>query len=144
DFGSEVYYGSTVVISDLTVYEGNTYTGYSYTGQEFVKQETFSPISITTGAEHMELTLYFTGKTYNITYDVADGTNGASNPTSYTAGINVQPPSLTDPTREGYIFSHWTVSWADDTYSSTLPTVSGASLSIPAHTHGNIKLTAVW
>ena len=82
----------------------------------------------------------------SITYNLNNGSYGSSHPDEYTPSTSAQTLTISNPSRSGYTFSGWTVSWTDSTHSGTLPTISGTSttLNIPASTSGNITLTANW
>ncbi len=81
-----------------------------------------------------------------ITYDLNGGSAGSTQPAEYTPSTSAQTLTISNPSRNGYTFTGWTVSWTDSEYSGTLPTISGTSttLNIPASTSGNITLTANW
>ena len=70
---------------------------------------------------------------YNITYDLAEGTVSVSNPTSYT--YETATITLNNPTRFGYYFDGWTGS-----NGSTPQT----TVTIAQHSHGNKSYTANW
>lgn len=70
--------------------------------------------------------------TYNITYNLNNGTNASGNPSSYTYGTAV---TLADPTRTGYTFGGWFEN-ADFT--------GKAVTEIPADATGNKTFYAKW
>ncbi len=80
----------------------------------------------TTG--NKKLTANWTPIDYTITYNLNGGT--ASNPTSYN--VETATFALTNPTKEGYIFTGWSGSG------------SGTSVSIPKGSTGNRTYTANW
>lgn len=81
---------------------------------------------------------------FSINYNLNGGELNSTQLTEYIAGSNSQTLTVSTPTRTGYNFNGWTVSWTDSDYSGTLPSVSGTTLTIPANTSGNITLTANW
>jgi len=147
DIYIDVYYGSTIVITNLDLHSAYKYTGYAVTDAEFVSAEAFSDITFVVSAKNVLARLYFESKAaFEINYDVADGTNQTSNPTSYKASPNEQTIVLADPTRAGYEFVSWdeAITWLGDDHGDVLPTVEGTALTIPANAYGSIKLKAVW
>ena len=82
--------------------------------------------------------------TSTIFYNLNSGTAGSTQPTEYGISSSSQTLTVSNPSRIGYNFNGWTVSWTDSDYSGTLPSVSGTTLTIPANTYGNITLTANW
>lgn len=90
---------------------------------------------VTTKSENM---------TFNINYNLAGGTAGSTRPTTYTYSTSQQTKTLSSPTRSGFTFNGWTASWVDSYAGSTLPSVSGTTLTIRASTYGAFKLTAKW
>ncbi|MBR2891582.1 MAG: InlB B-repeat-containing protein [Bacilli bacterium] len=82
-------------------------------------------------AQNLEITcLYakFTGKVYNVTYDLAGGENSSSNPVKYTYNEAVV---LDAPVREHYEFVEWQLNGV-------------AVKEIAAGTSGDVTLVAVW
>ena len=71
---------------------------------------------------------------YNITYEVGEGTNDPDNPKTYT--IEDTPLTLKNPTRPGYTFGGWTVTYGG------IELINGNT--IPAGTIGDLTLTAKW
>jgi uncharacterized repeat protein (TIGR02543 family) len=78
----------------------------------------------------------FTPISYTITYDPDGGVNAPSNPTRYD--VTTGQITLAPPTRTGYTFKHWLV-----TYAGAAQEILVGS-TIPAGTIGNIALVAVW
>lgn len=70
--------------------------------------------------------------TYNITYNLNNGTNAPGNPSRYTYGTAV---TLADPTRTGYTFGGW---FTDSDFSGTAVT------EIPADATGDKTFYAMW
>ncbi len=79
--------------------------------------------------------------TSSISYNLDGGTAGSSAPTSYDSADSLQNITIPEPTKTGYNFTGWTVSWNG---SGNTPTISNGTLSIPANTTGDITLTAGW
>ena len=84
-----------------------------------------------------DVTLYAQWKinTYTINYVLDGGTNGAANPTEYTAASATI--TINDPTKDGYKFLGWT----STELGLSSPT---KSVSFPGSTAANVTLTAVW
>lgn len=80
---------------------------------------------------------------WTITFNTNGGSSVSS--TTYTKSSSSQTQSLSTPTKSGYTFSGWTVSWTDTLgHGTTLPTISGTTLTIPTNCFGNITLKASW
>ena len=126
--------GSTVISSDNfdVTYASNTNVGtatVTITGKNNLKD------SVT-----RSFTINAVG--YTISYDYASGTAPATgNPTTYDVSATAQTLTLNEPTRKGYTFAGWTVT---NTASTSKATVSGNTVTIPANSYGNFKLTAKW
>jgi uncharacterized repeat protein (TIGR02543 family) len=87
---------------------------------------------------NIQLTAYWRSDfVYNIFYELEGGVNAVENPVSYV--VADLPVSIIDPSRAGYAFAGWTVTYADNTKVS-----SQFSYSIPLGTVGDVLLTAVW
>ena|GEM_PF-3469260 len=120
--------------------EGYTFTGWtvSHGGEQTNVAPSYSIPAGTTG--NIELKALWTEnsqpETYTITYDLEGGTNASGNPASYQK--KDVPIEIGNPTREGYIFTGWTVSHGGE------QTDVAPSYSIPAGTTGNIGLKALW
>ena len=144
-------------------YQGSLSSNSTYTPEENCvayilfyngATDTQKECSITSNSSVTSLPAYFMGnillianwtaRQYNITLIQNSGTGGSINTATYNTPTSKQTRTLTNPTRAGYTFGGWTVSWTDSTHSSTLPTVSGTTLTIPANCYGNITLTAKW
>ena len=75
---------------------------------------------------------------YDITYILNNGINAPGNPISYTVA-GIFPINLNNPTRTGYDFTGWTVTYSNNTMISLAP-----SYSIPVGSYGNVTLFANW
>ena len=83
-----------------------------------------------------------TVSSYSISYNLNGGSNyGLSHPSSYNTSTSSQTLTVSYPSRGGYNFSYWSLSWSG---SGTRPSISGTRLTIPANTTGNITLSANW
>ena len=129
----------TVTRTAYSLKKGSNNTGW-YTAAS-AGTELASPFTPTA-----DQTIYaqWTATPYTIKINNNGGSNGSVNNASYTIGTSAQTRTLTNPTRAGYNFASWKVSWTDSTHSATLPTVSGTTLTIPANCYGNVTLTANW
>lgn len=88
---------------------------------------------ITNISQNITVTAIYGPDSYPITYVLNGGTNAPGNPDSYAENDAI---ILTDPTREGYIFTGWT--YQDQT-------VPQKNLTIPAGTvTGALEFTAHW
>ena len=81
------------------VRDGYDFDGW-YLGDSKVEGSTYTPVSDVT------LIAHWTPIEYDISYDVANGSNAASNPATYT--IEDDDIVLADPSRNGYTFLGWT------------------------------------
>ena len=70
--------------------------------------------------------------TYNINYELADGLNHLSNPSSYT--IETNTIILSAPTKEGYTFEGW---YSDSNFTNYVSEITIGSI-------GNLTLYAKW
>ncbi len=118
--------------SDKNYYNQKTYAG-PYT-------------QISTNQNNLKCTLVL-GE--NLTFDVSTSIDGTTAEVgTYYLNNSVQSLTIQNPTKTGYTFAGWTVSWTDDVHAdnSLLPTISGTSttLFIPANCYGNVTLTAKW
>ncbi len=114
----------------------NTIGGTKYTSETVYKV-----------ADNTTLYARWNALSYTITIEPNGGNIGAYDNT-YTVGSE-QSKTIPNPTRNGYTFVGWTVSWTDSSnhaIDSLKPTISGTStsLSIPTDCYGNITLTANW
>lgn len=136
----------TIETADFTL-NNPTKAGYKFlgwTGTELSSAST--TVTISKGSTgNRTYTANWQANSYNITINSVNGTGGSVSPTTYSTSTAAQTATLTNPTKTGYTFNGWTVSWTDSsTHSGTLPTVSGTTLTIPANCYGNITLTAKW
>ena len=142
-----VDYGAEITINNMTLYAGYTYAGYSIEGESTLAESgetTFAEITFEMYSEDVVVTLNFAGKEYEIVYELSEGQNGASNPLSYETSINEKALTIAGPTKEGYEFTGWSLSWTDTEHSTTLPTMSTGVMTVPVDTYGSITLTAQW
>jgi uncharacterized repeat protein (TIGR02543 family) len=122
-----------------------TKSGYTFLGWIVVYSNgTFVPLvrsySIPAGsAGDVTLTAFWLPvpqQTYNIKYVLDGGSFSSTAPSSYTASD--LPLSIPNPSRAGFVFSHWIIKYADGS-ESILP--GGV---IPVGTTGDVTLIAVW
>lgn len=99
-------------------YDNATFTGTKVTG------------IATTESGNKTLYAKFSGKTYDITYELNGGSNAAENPATYTCGTGVA--TLGDASKAGYTFDGW---YKDADFSTPVT-------SIPASEYGALKLYA--
>ena len=121
------YKSGTVIELETPVKEGYTFTGWTVLGTGTV----ISGTNLTIGISDITLLANWEANTYTISYELNGGTNGNYAPTSGKYGSTV---IVSNPTRENYTFTGWTVS-------GTGASMSGTNLTIGL---GNIKLTASW
>jgi uncharacterized repeat protein (TIGR02543 family) len=116
-------------------------TGYSFggwntqangAGTPYGDEANVANLSSIDGAE-VNLYAKWTLNSYNITYNLNNGTNGATNPASYT--VESLPITLADATRSGYTFGGW--------YENSAFTGSAVT-SIPTGSTEDITLYAKW
>ena len=82
--------------------------------------------------DHIQVRVYYSMTTYDITYNLDGGTNNISNPATYnqaTPTIN-----LADPTKAGYTFDGW---YSDAGFTTEVT-------SIPMGSTGDVELYAKW
>ena len=87
-------------------------------------------------------TLYahWTGIQYTLTFDQNGGSGGALSAANYNTSPSAQTVTVTEPTRNGWTRTGWSITG----YTGTAPSISGTTLTIPANTYGNITVTPVW
>ncbi|MCL1978373.1 MAG: InlB B-repeat-containing protein [Candidatus Bathyarchaeota archaeon] len=105
-------------------------------GAPYVPGDTF-----TMSDEDVTLYAQWTVIPYSITYVLKGGDNAKDNPTSYTVE-DAFPISIADPSRPGYDFLGWTVTYFDGSQPSVVDPVT--LYGIPVGTTGNVELTAYW
>jgi uncharacterized repeat protein (TIGR02543 family) len=118
-----------------TVLAAPVRTGYIFSGWTGSNGNTpQTAVTITKGSYgNKSYTANWSIDPYNISYDLAGGTNAASNPVSYT--IETADTVLAAPVRTGYAFSGWTGS--NGNTPQTAVTIAKGS-------HGNKSYTANW
>ncbi len=105
----------------------------NFTGFTLDKEIDGTVASGTVGAANsLTLKLYYKRNGYTITYNLNEGTNDSSNPSSYKYGDSI---TLKNPTREGYTFVGW--------YENASFTGSKVT-AISATTAKNFELYARW
>ncbi len=120
-YGGSIYaaYVSTVSVSR----EGYVLTGWS----PAISAGSTMP------AHDVTYTAQWTPSDYTITYNLAGGSVAGTNPGGYNA--NSEAITLTNPTKQGYIFAGWTGTELSE------PTLS---VTIPTGSTGNRQYTANW
>ena len=111
--------------------------GYTFVGWKTSPDS--STISHYSGHEYWmgpnsEYTLYAEWKldTYEVTYELNQGVNDTTNPTSYN--VHTEAITLKDPTRKGYTFNGW---YLESDFKNKIEEIATGST-------GNIKLHAKW
>ncbi len=92
---------------------------------------------------NITLTANWTARSYTITVNTNGGNISGSPPTTYSTSTSAQTFSISNPTRDCYTFTGWTLT-RGGTYGGNSPTISNGTLSIPANSYGTITLTAGW
>ena len=92
---------------------------------------------------NITLTANWSARSYTITVNANGGSISGSPPTSYSTSTSAQTFSISNPTREYYTFTGWTLT-RGGTYGGNRPTISNGTLSIPANSYGTITLRANW
>ena len=134
-----VRYGAAVSYSgDAPVKaETNGYT-YAFSGQWNTQKDgtgtawTADTIATSNVTYYAQFTQ--TAKMFQITYDLAGGTNPADAPTSYTYGVH--DITLPTPTKENYVFDGWY--YTDDAG------IERKTSTIPSLSYGDRHFTAKW
>lgn len=90
----------------LNGFEEASKTGYAFNGW-YSDAELTTPITsiLTTQSGTVDVYAKFTPNSYNITYELDGGTNGAGNPNEYTYGTGVT--GFADASKTGYTFDGW-------------------------------------
>ena len=114
----------------------NTWTFRSASQDQYLLGNNLSGLSFIFPLEDL-----VTVSSYSISYNLNGGSYGSSHPSSYTSSSSSQSLTISTPSRGGYNFSSWSLSWNG---SGTRPSISGTRLTIPANTTGDITLTANW
>ena len=112
---------------------GYTFTGWTGTGLN----EATGTVTIAKGSTgNKSYNANWTATSYTITYELGYGSlpEGTSNPDTYTA--ETKAFTLTNPTREHYRFTGWTLDGTNDAPSETI--------TIPQGSTGNLKYIANW
>lgn len=139
--------GWTITGMDSTthVYGSKTTTATSLSG---IADTSFKNLRASGGT--VKFTAVWVPNSYNISYDLAGGSFGASHPT--TAGCN-STVTISNPTRTGYVFAGWTITNMDSTthtYGSRTTTatsltgVTDTSFKNLRYSPGTVNFTAVW
>ena len=92
---------------------------------------------------NITLTANWTARSYTISVNANGGNISGSPPTTYSTSTSAQTFSISNPTRDYYNFTGWTLT-RGGTYGGNSPTISNDTLSIPANSYGTITLTAGW
>ena len=113
--------------------DGVTYTfsGW-YLDQSFTQPATF-PYTVNSSTSFYAK--YMGG--FQVTYNLAGGSWGNSDATTYIAQVGSTQTVKSEPTREGYKFTGWTI----DGLPNTTALKSGETFAMPA---GNVTITANW
>ena len=121
-----------------------TRAGYAFAGWTVTYSNGWSPVtypttsySIPSGATGLvTLTANWSPFQYSISYTLNSGTITGNLPSSYNAE---NPTAIPNPTRTGYNFIGWTVTYANNTQFN-----GQISYTIPRGSYGNVALTANW
>ncbi len=145
------YYSNSSATTSITSITVPTKTGYTFGGYYTSTGGSGTQIITSTGSISASntkftsnTTLYakWVTETYNIVFNTTGGSSMSLK--TYSKSSSSQNVSFAVPTKSGYIFSYWQFSWTDSNHSSSVPTISNSSVTIPANCYGNITLTAVW
>ena len=122
-------YSTTVSEPIAPTKSGYTFAGW-YKDESFTTTWDFS--SDTVPVEGITLYAKWTIVTYDITYDLDDGTNRDENPETYT----IESPTITlaSPAKDGYTFAGW---YSDSTFTTGVTEITSGST-------GNRELYAKW
>ena len=139
-------YGATVNI-DATM--SNGYDWYRWTktsgGTEVTTTKSYS---FTMGAENVAYTANATVHSYNITYDLNQGTSsstpahGTTHPSTYK--VTDATFTISNPTMTGYTFAGWTVTTAPAGWGTGSSSDGSTNFKIATGTYGDIALRATW
>jgi len=128
-----------------TVKDNPSLPGYTFSGWDTDDAEV-SDGSFNMPDNAVAFSGYWTVAEYAITYVLNGGTSDAGNPSSYNVEDSF-PIDIGNPTRVGYTFTGWTVTYASAAHANiTTPTTSFSidALTDGVTTTGNITLTANW
>ena len=109
-----------------------TKVGYTFAGWYSDSNLSTAYTFTTMPAEDITLYAKWNIITYNINYELADGLNHLSNPSSYT--IETNTIILSAPTKEGYTFEGW---YSDSNFTNYVSEITIGSI-------GNVTLHAKW
>src|SRR5690554_3394964 len=109
-----------------------TKVGYTFAGWYSDSNLSTAYTFTTLPAEDITLYAKWNIITYNINYELADGLNHLSNPSSYTVETNTI--TLSEPSKEGYTFSGW---YSDSNFTNYVSEITIGSI-------GNLTLYAKW
>jgi uncharacterized repeat protein (TIGR02543 family) len=109
-----------------------TKVGYTFAGWYINSSLTTAYTFTTMPAEDITLYAKWNIITYSINYELADGLNHLSNPSSYT--IETNTIILSAPTKEGYTFEGW---YSDSNFTNYVSEITIGSI-------GNLTLYAKW
>ena len=109
---------------------GYTFAGWSDTENGPVKYEDNTQVTNLIDSGSINLYAVWNIVTYNITYDLADGTLSKDNPTTYT--IETENIILNSPQKEGYKFKDWIVNNGAVLENNTIPKGTSGNLSLKA------------
>ncbi|MDR1992077.1 MAG: InlB B-repeat-containing protein [Nitrososphaerota archaeon] len=136
--GAGVYVAGAVVSLDAGVWAGYIFSGWTITeGDVTIANNSQTTFIMPSGNVSVVANWTMLDSKYKILYELASGTNPLTNPLTYTA--NDLPLEILSPSKRGYVFTGWTVKYADGT-AITMPN----SFSILQDTVGDIVLTAHW
>lgn len=115
----------------VTSFADASKAGYTFDGWYSDETYTTKVTSIPT-TQTGDVTLYakYKASTYNISYKLDGGTNGAGNPATYTYGAGVD--NFADASKTGYTFNGW---YSDGTYTTKVTSISATQT-------GNVTLYA--
>ncbi|MEE3343018.1 MAG: InlB B-repeat-containing protein [Bacilli bacterium] len=153
DSGKTVTYGSTYGTLPTPVRAGYSFGGwYSNTG---LTSQVSSSTTVTNESDHV-LYAKWNPITYNISYDLDNGSFGTNHPTSATYGSVIQ---IDNPTKSGYIFAGWTATGLNNTYTTAATGTSTSNVftiwqgaattnqyfkNLTSASGGTVTLTATW
>jgi uncharacterized repeat protein (TIGR02543 family) len=146
DFGTQVTYDA----ARQTKVPNGTYLNTLLNSPSFdVNWKVYDiPHTFTQPARDAYVEYYYLPITYTITYDLAGGTNDASNPATYNVLYGI---TLKDPTRKGYEFAGWydkatgkRVTGINEGANATFTSADDLYAKLATRTTGNVELEARW